>query len=159
MHPAQEIAQKIRKAAENLLSEGPFFVLDVTVSSTKTGRIRMVIDGDRGVTIDDCAEISRELNQRIDGLGVLEDYNLEITTPGVDQPLKSERQFPKHIGRELKVELNDGRTVKGRLKAITADGIQLEEEVKKVKGKPEPATLTEFSFKDIKKTFVLVSFK
>ena len=159
MHPAQEIAEKIRKAAENLLEGRPFFVLDVTVSSTKTGRIRMVIDGDRGVTIDDCAEISRELNQRIDGLKVLEDYNLEITTPGVDQPLKSERQFPKHIGRELKVELNDGRTVKGKLKAITPEGFQLEEEVKKVKGKPQQASLTEFSFKDIKKTFVLVSFK
>lgn len=159
MHPAQEIAQKIKKEAENLLSKGPFFVLDVTVSSTKTGRIRMVIDGDRGVTIDDCAQISRELNQRIDGLGVLEDYHLEITTPGVDQPLKSERQFPKHIGRELKVELNDGRTVRGKLMSATTDGIQLEEEVKKVKGKPETATLAEFSFKDIKKTFVLVSFK
>ncbi|MEY3405682.1 MAG: hypothetical protein RL161_1112, partial [Bacteroidota bacterium] len=106
-----------------------------------------------------CAEISRELNQRIDGLKVLEDYNLEITTPGIDQPLKLERQFPKHIGRELKVELNDGRTVKGRLKAITSEGFQLEEEVKKVKGKLQQASLTEFSFKDIKKTFVLVSFK
>lgn len=160
MHPAQEIANQIRKTAEGLLSGRPFFVLDVTVSSTKVGRIRLVVDGDKGVTIDDCAEISRELNQQIDGLKLLEDYNLEITTPGVDQPLRNFRQYPKHTGRQLKVDLNDGRTVQGRLLQASPQAIVIEEEVKKVKGKTEsPAKTLDIPFENIKKAFVIVSFK
>lgn len=160
MHPAQDIANQIKKTAETLLSGRLFFVLDVTVSSTKVGRIRVVMDGDKGVTIDDCAEVSRELNQLIDGLGLLEDYNLEVTTPGVDQPLRNFRQYPKHIGRQLKVELNDGRTITGRLKDASIKAIVIEEEAKKVKGKPEsPAQILEISMENIKKTFVIVSFK
>ena len=161
MHPAQEIAIKIKKTADEQLHGSPFFVLDVTVSSTKVGRIRLVVDGDRGVTIDDCAEISRELNQRIGGLGILEDYHLEITTPGVDQPLKSARQYPKHIGRNLKVDLKDGRTVTGKLMAVLPDGIHLEPEKTKTKNKnkAEVAETMELPFENIIKTFVLISFK
>jgi ribosome maturation factor RimP len=160
MHPAQELANQIRKTADGLLSGRKFFVLDVTVSSTKVGRIRLVLDGDKGVTIDDCAEISRELNQLIDGLKLLEDYNLEITTPGVDQPLRNFRQYPKHIGRQLKVEFNDGRSVQGKLLQASQQAIIIEEEVKKVKGKPElPAQPLQIPFENIKKTFVIVSFK
>jgi len=160
MHPAQEIANQIKKTADNLLTGRPFFVLDVTVSSTKVGRIRLVMDGDKGVTIDDCAEVSRELNQLIDGLGLLEDYNLEVTTPGVDQPLRNIRQYPKHTGRQLKIELNDGRTITGRLKEVSKQTIVIEEEAKKVKGKTEsPAQILEIPMDNIKKTFVIVSFK
>ena len=159
MHPAQEIANKIRKTADDQLTGSPFFVLDVTVSSTKVGRIRLVVDGDKGVTIDDCAEISRELNQRIEGLGILEDYHLEITTPGVDQPLKTERQYPKHIGRNLKVELVDGHLINGKLMSVLKDGILLEPEKSKTKNKTEVASEMDVPFEKIKKTYVLISFK
>ena len=159
MHPAQEIANKIRKTADDQLTGSPFFVLDVTVSSTKVGRIRLVVDGDKGVTIDDCAEISRELNQRIEGLGILEDYHLEITTPGVDQPLKTERQYPKHIGRNLKVELLDGQLINGKLMSVLKDGILLEPEKSKTKNKTEVASEMDVPFEKIKKTYVLISFK
>lgn len=160
MHPAQEIANQIKKTADVLLAGKPFFVLDVTVSSTKVGRIRLVVDGDKGVTIDDCAEISRELNQQIDGLKLLEDYNLEVTTPGVDQPLRNFRQYPKHTGRQLKVELSDGRIIQGRLLQSSQKSIVIEEEAKKVKGKPEsPAKEIDIPFENLKKAFVIVSFK
>jgi ribosome maturation factor RimP len=161
MHPAQEIAIKIRKMAEELLSGRSFFVLDVTVSSSKIGRIRLVIDGDKSVTIDDCATLSRELNEQISGSGLLEDYHLEVTTPGVDQPLRSVRQYPKNIGRAVKVEKADGSIVQGKLLSVSENGISIEPEMKKLKATKqiESPKNIDLSFENIKKTFVLISFK
>ncbi|MFM7327216.1 MAG: ribosome maturation factor [Bacteroidota bacterium] len=144
--------------ADQLMEGKPFFVLDVNVSPGKSARIRVVVDGDRSVTIDDCADISRELNDRIDGSGLLEDYNLEVTTPGVDQPLKVTRQFAKHEGRNLKITLRDGTTERGQLKTVLPDGLLLAREVKKAK-KGESGELVTIPFTEIEKTFVLISFK
>ena len=158
MHTGKSLAGDIKNMADQLMEGKPFFVLDVHVSPGKTARIRVVVDGDRSVTIDDCATISRELNDRIAGSGLLEDYNLEVTTPGVDQPLKSTRQYPKHEGRNLKIVMRDGVTVRGQLKTVLPDGVLIAEEGKKA-AKGDTGKLVTIPYTEIEKTFVLISFK
>lgn len=133
-------------------------MLDVHVTAGKVSRIRVVIDGDRGVTIEDCALVSRELNQRISGLGV-ETYNLEVTTPGVDQPLKSARQFPKHVGRSLKMVLKDGKVVRGKLLELLSDSLRIEEETEKKPRKGASPEIRDIALTDLEKTYVMISFK
>lgn len=133
-------------------------MLDVHVTTGKVARIRVVVDGDRGVTIEDCALISRELNQQISGLGI-DDYHLEVTTPGVDQPLKSLRQFPKHVGRTLKMVFRDGKVVKGKLLELVSEGLRIAVETDKKLKKGEEPEIRDVALADLEKTYVLISFK
>ena len=159
MHSGQKQAELIRQLAEKLVEGSSLFVLDVFVSPGKTARIRVILDGDNGITIDDCAKLSRELNQQMVGSDFPENYNLEVTTPGVDASLKMPRQFPKHIGRTLKLVLkNEGLTVTGQLVEVDGGGIKILKEVPKSNKKQE-ASAVYYRFDELNKTIVQVSFK
>jgi len=133
------------------------FVLEVrAITRLNPPKITVVVDGDNGITIDDCANLSRALGNSIHETSLLEDYNLEVTTPGIDQPLKLLRQYQKHIGRTLKVELKEKEVVRGKLLQIDGQEIILEEERKEKKKEMNIRTIT---FDQIEKTFVMVSFK
>lgn len=149
--------EEIRKLAESRLAPGQFLV-DVIVSSKKgPGKVLLLVDADHGMTIDDCAEISRQLSKVLDESPLLtEAYMLEVSTPGVDQPLKLKRQYVKNIGRKLKVKLAD--TIReGRLTEVNDERIVLAEETGT--GKKKETVNVEVSFAAIEKAFVLVSFK
>jgi ribosome maturation factor RimP len=82
-------------------------------------------------------------------------YTLEVSSPGVSRPLKFPRQYLKHIGRTLRVELVNGDKVEGELKTTNHDTITLEVAPKEKKGKPE---LREIAFAEIDEAYVTVSF-
>ena len=115
------------------------------------------MDGEDGITIDDCANLSRSLSDSINQTGLLDDYNLEVTTPGIDQPLKLLRQFKKHAGRNLKIELKENTVVRGKLIGIDGESVVVEEEKKQ--GKKSEKTIRTINFDLIDKIFVMVSFK
>lgn len=142
--------------AEKALKPGHFLV-DVVASSKNLSKITVIIDGDQGVTIDDCGEVSRELSARLDELDFgTGRYVLEVTTPGLDQPLKLRRQYAKNVGRNLKVHRRDKSIVSGKLSQAGEQGIVLIQEIKEGKMKSEKeVTIT---FEDIEKAFVTVSF-
>lgn len=142
--------------AEKTLKPGQFLV-DVVASSKNLSKITVIIDGDHGVTIDDCGNVSRELSARLDemdfGIGR---YVLEVTTPGLDQPLKLRRQYAKNVGRNLKVHRRDKSILSGKLSRTDEQGIVLVQEVKEGRNRSEKElTIT---FDDIEKAFVTVSF-
>jgi Uncharacterized protein conserved in bacteria len=85
-------------------------------------------------------------------------YRIEVSSPGVDFPLSSERQYRKNIGRELKVFLQDGKELKGKLISVSESGIVLEAKMKE-KGKKAVLQEVNVAFEDIKKSVVQVSFK
>lgn len=117
----------------------------------------VVLDGDNGITIDDCAILSRELSDVLEESGMAgENYLLEVSTPGLDQPLKLKRQYKKNIGRSVRVKLSD-KQVEGKLTAINEESITLSQEIGK--GKKREVHTVEIRFSEIEKTFVLVSFK
>ncbi len=144
-------------AASSLLHPGQFLV-DVVASSKNFSKITIIVDGDKGVTIDDCSKISRILSEKLDEAGIGNShYVLEVTTPGLDQPLKLERQFRKNTGRGLKVHLKDKAIVQGNLIACNENGIELNIEKKEGKKIIEIPTLIRYD--QIEKAFVLISFK
>ncbi len=152
-----EREEEIRRLTDGVLTDGQFLV-DVVVSAKRGPRkILVVVDGDQGVGIDDCARISRELSKGLDEMKFPDDrYLLEVTTPGVDQPLKLKRQYRKHIGRRVKVTFNS-RIVEGLLTRVDEDAIVVVSE--RGKGKDKETVDEAIAFADIEKTFVMISFK
>lgn len=153
-----EIADEIRKIAEEKLSGAGQFIVDVIVTSKRgPKKILIILDGDTGITIDDCANLNRELSKELEALPALQDsYLLEVSTPGLDQPLKLKRQYRKNVGRRLNVKLAD-RAVEGKLVEVTDDKITLEQE--SLAGKQKQVVMVDIEFSEIDKSFVLVSFK
>ena len=153
-----ELSAQIKQLADQLLVSSGHFALDVRVNTRlNPPKLVVVVDGDAGITIADCANLSRTLSDSINKAGLLEDYTLEVTTPGIDQPLKLLRQYQKHIGRTLKVELKDKEIVRGTLQQIEGDEMVIQE-VGKEKGKKEKS-LRRIAFDQIDKTFVMISLK
>ncbi|MFZ6009866.1 MAG: ribosome maturation factor RimP [Bacteroidota bacterium] len=153
-----ELREEIQKLAESRLADTSHFVVNVSVSSHKgPAKIVVVVDGDQGITIDDCANLSRQLSKALDDTALVNDnYTLEVTTPGLDQPLTSLRQYKKNIGRGLKVKLQD-KTVEGNLAEVSEEKIVLNQEIGS--GKKKETKNLEIPFSSIDKAFVLVSFK
>ena len=153
-----ELVENIRNLVESKLTDNSQFVVDVVVKGQKGPRkVLIVIDGDNGVTIDDCANLSRELSKTLDDLQLFDDsYTLEVSTPGLDQPLRLRRQYTKNVGRRIKVVSTQG-IAEGKLISASDDKIFLEQEVGQ--GKEKTIANKEIDFSDIEKTFVLVSFK
>src|SRR5689334_14315875 len=136
-----DLSEQIRHLASQHLEGTTHFVLTVKViERVNPSRITVVVDGDDGITIDDCAKLSRSLSDSINQSALLEDYNLEVTTPGIDQPLKLLRQFKKHTGRNLKIELKDKEVVRGKLVGLEGESLNVEEEVK-TQGKKSEKTI------------------
>lgn len=154
----QENTGEIKKLAESLLKDESHFVVDV-ICSTRSNpkKLLVILDGDKGINIDDCAELSRELSEALDSSNLIDGaFVLEVSTPGLDQPLKTKRQYVKNIGRNVKIKLKD-KTVEGKLSAVRENGIEVLQQIGSGKKKEEKAV--EILLEEIDKTFVLVSFK
>jgi ribosome maturation factor RimP len=156
-----DITSEIKKVAESLLKDESHFVVDVIASlRSNPKKIVVILDGDKGITIDDCAELSRELSGSLDETNLVEGaFVLEVSTPGLDQPLKNKRQYVKNIGRNVKVKTKVN-TVEGKLSQVHENSIEVLQQTVPAgrQGKKEEKAL-EVAFEDIDKTFVLVSFK
>lgn len=151
--------EEIRRIAEANLANDRQFLVDVVISARKgPKKVLVVVDGDEGVSIDDCAWISRQIAKMLDESVLLgeDSYLLEVSTPGLDQPLKLRRQYRKNIGRRLKVKLPD-RTEEGKLEAVTDEIVTLVQETGS--GKKKETKSIQINFSEIEKAFVLVSFK
>ena len=156
------------------LNDGQLYVVDCQVAGRQSGRIKvtLLLDSDAGITIDECAEISRKLGNQMDELNFFGEapFTLEVSSPGVDYPLTFPRQFVRNLGRQLTVTLSSGTTRRGKLDAVQDDHIVLTIEAeKKSKSKkkkeadlqtePTPTGPTPIPFDQIKKAIVEVSFK
>lgn len=153
-----DLVEEIRNLATQNLSPDKF-VVEVLIPGKKIPkRVMVIIDGDQGITIDDCAELSRKLSKEFDERAYFgeENYMLEVLTPGLDHPLKLKRQYYKNIGRGLKVKLLETIT-EGKLTQVTEDKIILAREIGS--GKKKETENVEILFSEIEKAFVLVSFK
>lgn len=150
--------ERIKELVEQSLADQNHFLVDLVVNSKSNPiKITVVLDGDKGISIDDCATVSRTFAALLDEENSLENYALEVTTPGLDQPLKLKRQYVKNIGREVKIQLKDKKIERGKLVESTEDTVVIEHEVKE--GKQKELKKTTFTFEEIERTLVEVSFK
>lgn len=129
------------------------FIVEIRLKGdSRNQRLQVFIDGDEGLDIDKCASISRQLGARLEEHDLFEGkYVLEVSSPGLDMPLRLSRQFRKNIGRVLKIKTSGGDKVKGELLTVSEDdkiAVLLDSEVEKV-----------LELKEIEEAKVTVSFK
>jgi ribosome maturation factor RimP len=137
------------------------FVVEVTLSKGPSSVLSFWIDTDEGVTIDQCARVSRKLSAWLEENDPFDfPFNLEVSSPGLSRPLKIRRQYVKNIGRKLRVKTISGETVVGKLGAVDDEGITLEPDSKKKPKKAEKIENTDvkLAFDAIKEAKVEISF-
>lgn len=144
--------QLITKLAESELKGSDKFLVDVKVYPGN--KIALILDGDESISIDDCIQLSRFIESSLDR--DTEDFELNVSSAGLDQPLKLVRQYKKYIDKEVKVLTHDGDKFRGTLKALTQNKIQLCLPANKKKKTKE--TNIEILFSDIKETKAIISF-
>lgn len=152
--------QNIRALLDETLEDNTLYIVDVTVSDSPVKpKVTIRADSDEGISIDQCAQMSRRLSRKIEEIyGPEISYVLEVTSPGLDLPLTSARQYKRNIGRKLRILLKDGSEKTGTLDEVTDNTIKLTEDVKGKNKKINP-TPAEVSFDDIAKTNIIISFK
>ena len=151
----------VTKAVEEWLQKGDYYLVDVEM--TADDRIVIEIDHADGVWIEDCADLSRFLQEQLgEELG---DYELEVGSAGIGQPFKVIQQYRNHIGKEVEVLEKNGVKAQGLLKEVSEDGTQFVVTVKekqREEGKKRPVLVDvdkTFAISDIKYCKYLLAFK
>lgn len=151
---------RINELLTPYLEDGKYFVVDLSISNSKRNPVlTLLLDTDEGISIDECAKISRKLGNDIEAENIFETpFVMEVSSPGVDTPLTNARQYSKNIGRNLKITLTGGDKKVGKLTVLTELGIEIFEEVLRGKLKSVKKEPTVIGFNQIKSAQVLVSF-
>jgi ribosome maturation factor RimP len=150
---SEKIEEFVTRFIEN--SDGLFLV---EVKNAPGNKITVLLDGDKGITIENCTVINKALYKYIEETGLFggNNFSLEVSSPGVDKPLKLLRQYKKNIGRSVEVLLEDGTKTEGKLTEANEEGITIEE--KKRTGNKMTMTTKTILFNQIKRTTVLITF-
>jgi len=153
-----QIEKRVIELVEEKISDRPELFL-VEVKMLPNNKLIIHVDGDEGINIQDCAAISRHVGFHLEEENTIEKaYNLEVSSPGVGEPLKLKRQYEKNIGRDLGIKLAGGEQKEGELLSVTDKGITITEKVKE-KGKKVQLVEASIDFENIIETKVLISFK
>jgi ribosome maturation factor RimP len=151
------VLEKIKAfVSEYTGSTDTLFLVDLKI--LPGNKVKVFIDADDAITIEKCTHLNRALYKFIEDSGLFQDgnFSLEVSSPGVDEPLKLHRQYVKNIGRKVEVSQNDGSKLEGTLVAVDEKGISIE--VTTGRGKKALTATKNFLFNDIKQTTVLITF-
>ena len=137
-----------------LLEGTDMFVVNIKIKPVNN--IKVYLDADSGFSIEKSSMINRKLYAQIEAALLFPDgdFSLEVSSPGVDEPLQQMRQYKKNIGRKVTVTDNEDKEKTGMLKEVTEDHLLLEMKGKK----PKEVIATEIPFSNIKKTVVQIIF-
>jgi ribosome maturation factor RimP len=145
------------KAISEAISEDPSTFL-VEIRIKPTNNFKIFLDSDEGVTIEKCVSLNRRLYKQIEEQGFFPDgdFSLEVSSPGLDEPLKLHRQYLKNKGRKVEVLTTEGALIAGVMKEVEQMGIVVTEE----KGKNKKKELVDHTipYDHIKTTRVQVVF-
>lgn len=154
-----DIAGALEKYATAFMAGSEYFLIAIEQAGKNSTKYSVIIDGDKGVSIDYCSQLSRHISKQVDeemgdNVGP---FTYEVASPGVDRALVSARQYPKHIGRGIKFKTEAGKEIKGVLTAIEGEQITVEVEIKE--GKKTRTETDSFNIQEIKEPKIVVSFK
>ena len=141
---------KVMELVRNTLDGSPLFLVGMKI--TPDNRIFIDIDGDNGVTIDDCINLSRTVEGGLNRDE--EDFELNVSSAGADTPLKMPRQYQRHIGRTILVIGDDGERFEGKLTEADNEGFA----IKTHATKRQSSETLHFGYKDIRSANVVVKF-
>ena len=141
---------KVLDIVKDVLEGSDKYLINMKI--TPDNRIFVDLDGDNGINIDDCIEVSRAIENSLNRDE--EDFELNVSSAGADSPLKMPRQYRRHVGRELSVEPFEGAKVEGVLTEAGDSQFTI-----KTKGsKKEPSQELTFAYEDVKTARVLIRF-
>lgn len=121
-----DLEERVRSLAEPVLTRLGAELVEVQVRRGRTQLVRIVADQPGGITLDVCARVSAELSRMLDVDDPIPGrYTLEVTSPGLDRPLRTEADFRKHAGENVKVVLADGRHEEGTVEDVGSDRVRL----------------------------------
>jgi len=143
---------KIEKLVTDFINGTGVFLVAIKVSSSN--RITVLVDTMQGIRIDECVTLHRHLEKNLDHDA--EDFELQVSSPGLDMPFGVIEQYHKNEGRRVEVTDTDGIKSNGILKNVTVGGFELETEVR-VKGKPKEMKDISFNFDQVKSTIVVLT--
>jgi len=146
--------QRIQELVEEFVKGSSLFVVAVKVSSAN--RITVLADKRDGITIDECAAIHRHIENNLDR--EKEDFELQVSSPGLDLPFCVIEQYYKNEGKKVEVIDDEGTKYSGKLKNVTEGGFELEIELK-IKGKTKELKDISFNFDQVKTTRVILTIK
>ena len=157
MEQPELLKEKLEALVNEAITDAPdHFLVDIKLLPNK--RIQVFVDAETGIKIEKCVQISRSVEKVLDEeKWIGEDYNLEVSSPGMDSPLKVFRQFKRRIGREVEVLLTNGIRHEGILKAANEQQLVLEKTIKINKKESAIETL-EIPFAEIKHTKLILNF-
>lgn len=153
----ETVIEATEKRLNSLLAEEPEYFL-VSIRIKPTNNIKVYVDGDNGITIEKCVRFNRKLYQLIEEAGIYPEgeFSLELSSPGVDEPLKLYRQYVKNIGRDVEVVFTDDTCKAGKMLSVTEADIVIEY----TEGKNKKAVTQQLviPFNNIKSTTVQTKF-
>lgn len=153
-----QVEQRVRELVEEKIADRADLFI-VRIRMQQNGVLEILMDGDEGISIDDCVAISRHVGFHLEEENVIDRaYRLEVSSPGLDTPLSMLRQYQRNVGRNVKLKMEDGNKVEGKLLTATENAVVLEQKIKE-KGKKAELKEVEFPMDQIKETKVLISFK
>jgi len=149
--------QMFEKMVADLISTEPELFL-VEVKIKPTNNIKVYIDGNQGISIEKLVQYNRRLYKKLEEENIFPngDFSLEVSSPGLDEPLKLHRQYLKNIDRFVEVIDNDGVKKEGKLISVSETEIVLEEI--KGKGKKMETLKNSIPFDNIKTTKIQIKF-
>jgi ribosome maturation factor RimP len=151
--------KQIKSLIENRLDGSDAFLVDLRIDAAN--KIEVEVDTREGVSIQRCVELSRFLESELDN--ETNDFELLVSSPGLDKAYKVYEQYEKNIGREVALKLKDGGKQNGQLLKVDQGGIVLTvKEKKAIEGKKKKQWVTEelpFTFNEIEETKTVISFK
>lgn len=153
------LRELVNDLLEKALKERPDLFL-IEFEMTSSNAIKIVIDGDNGVQVEDCVFVSRAIEHNIDRDE--HDFSLEVASAGATAPLTNKRQYKKNVGRTLEVKTNDGQKIEGDLTLADDEKVVLEwktREAKSVgKGKVTVKKKEEIAYDEISEAKVIIKF-
>ena len=160
-----KIEDRVIQLIEEKIADRPdLFIVSVEMLPV-SGVLTILVDGDNGIGIQDCAAISRFVGFQLEEESAIEQaYNLQVSSPGIDTPLTFKRQYEKNVNRSLKIKTADEAIREGKLLEVAEDGILILEDVKppKLPGEKSKKVISIesfISFEEIKEAKVVISFK
>ncbi|MGC9470856.1 MAG: ribosome assembly cofactor RimP [Bacteroidales bacterium] len=151
--------ERVQEAIEKSFWDDDFFLVDVQIIPGK--KVTVYADREKGITIDECAELSKSLFHTLEN--ELEDMELTVSSPGLTMPFRVKEQYEKNISRNVEVVMKDGEKLKGKLLCVSDRGFSILTREAAGSGgkkkKQEEATERWFAFDEVKSTKITVEFK
>jgi len=152
-----QIVEQVKEWSAEVL-EPSVFIVDIEYKPSG-GKLLVMIDSDESLTIEQCRKLNKHLSNKLDELDFGDTpYKLEVSSPGIDKPLLLERQYPKHVGRELQITLKAKTELLGKLIAFANGVLTLHLKDKKKAYNAKEPVIKEIVLADIETSLVMVSF-